>query len=113
MNIFKKIKIKRYLKNEKCFMYQIDHKLVNKKLLNYYLKMLPKYGFKAVGERKNKEGNSIISVYCNKERAEKVKVYDDVMELYADNSLVSTPSNTTYVCSKCKYYSECLGEGGV
>ena len=110
MNIFDKIKIRRMLRKKDTYQVIIDSSIADMDTMKYYFKILPKYGFNFVTDKKN--GNKNQFVYCNSKRAKKMQaLIPEELQLYYDNELYEK-IKTDYVCLKCPHYKICSYKGG-
>lgn len=108
MNIFDKIKIRRTLRKKDTYQVMIDSSIADTNITRYYFKILPKYGFNFVMDRKN--GNEFI--YCNSKRAKKMQAYNvSDINVYRDNKLYEKYKSVA-LCSKCPYSGICSYKGG-
>lgn len=109
MNIFEKIKIRRMLRRKDTFQVIIDSSIADMDTMKYYFKILPKYGFNFVTDRKN--GNKNQFVYCNSKRAKKMQAYNvSDINVYRDDRLYEKYKSVA-LCSKCPHSGICSNEG--
>lgn len=112
MNIFKKIRIGHMLSRKTTFRVMIEETPFNKKVCEYYYKILPKKGFIM------SEIDGTFTSWCNPKRITKIGFADE-KEFYADDSptaLVTYYQLSPKVCErclkneKCKTYSNYIDE---
>lgn len=110
MTIFDKIRIRKRLRSKSIIRVVLDHYIIKKDFIDYYFKMLPKYGFKLISLNFNGLHGHRVSLWCHPKRASKNMVYKSDITLYADNSVISDSSKRP-MCEGCVHFNKCH-EGG-
>lgn len=110
MTLFDKIRIRKRLRNKSIIRVFLDHYIVKKDFIDYYFKILPKYGFKLISSNFNGLYGRRVSRWCHPKRASKNMVYKPDTILHSDDSVISNLSKKP-MCEGCKHFNKCH-EGG-
>lgn len=110
MTLRDKIRIKKKLKNKSTIRVILDHYIVRKDFIDYYFKILQKYGFKLISQEYNGLNELWKSYWCHPKRANKIMVYKSDATLYYDDSVISNLLKKP-MCEGCKHINKCYEEG--
>ena len=96
------------LRKKDTFQVIINSSIADVDVMKYHFKILPKYGFNFITDRKN--GNEFI--YCNPKRTKKMNGYNlSDVDVYRDNTIY-TKYESIALCLKCPHSGICSNKGG-